>query len=46
MQVLKVITYTKGYSQFIYMCMGCCEHGNEPLASIKGEEFVDELSDY
>jgi hypothetical protein len=23
-----------------------CEHGNEPLDSIKGEEFLDQLSDY
>jgi hypothetical protein len=25
---------------------GCCEHGNEPSGSIKGGEFIDELSDY
>jgi hypothetical protein len=25
---------------------GCCEHGNEPPGSIKGEEFLDQLSDY
>jgi hypothetical protein len=24
---------------------GSCEHGNEPLASIKGGEFLDNLSD-
>jgi hypothetical protein len=24
---------------------GCCEHGNEPSGSIKGGEFVDQLSD-
>jgi hypothetical protein len=23
---------------------GCCEHGNEPLDSIKGREFLDWLS--
>jgi hypothetical protein len=23
-----------------------CGHGNEPSGSIKGEEFLDELSDY
>jgi len=23
-----------------------CEHGNEPLDSIKGEEFFDKLSDW
>jgi hypothetical protein len=26
--------------------MGCCEHGNKPLVSIKGGKFVDELSYY
>jgi hypothetical protein len=25
---------------------GCCEHGNEPSGSIKGMEFLDQLSDY
>jgi hypothetical protein len=25
---------------------GCCEHGNEPSGSIKGEEFLDYLSDF
>jgi hypothetical protein len=25
---------------------GSCEHSNEPLGSIKGEEFLDKLSDY
>jgi hypothetical protein len=25
---------------------GSCEHGNEPLCSIKGREFLDLLSDY
>jgi hypothetical protein len=25
---------------------GCCEHGNESSGSIKGEEFLDKLSDY
>jgi hypothetical protein len=25
---------------------GSCEHGNEPLGSIKGGEFLDWLSDY
>jgi hypothetical protein len=25
---------------------GCCEHSNEPMDSIKGGEFVDQLSDY
>jgi hypothetical protein len=24
--------------------MGSCEHGNEPLDSIKGREFLDQLS--
>jgi hypothetical protein len=24
---------------------GFCEHGNEPSGSIKGGEFLDELSD-
>jgi hypothetical protein len=24
--------------------MGSCEHGNEPLGSIKGSEFFDQLS--
>jgi hypothetical protein len=24
---------------------GCCEHGNEPSDSIKGREFLDQLSD-
>jgi hypothetical protein len=24
--------------------VGCCEHGNEPLGSIKGGEFLDYLS--
>jgi hypothetical protein len=23
---------------------GSCEHGNEPLGSLKGREFLDELS--
>jgi hypothetical protein len=26
--------------------VGCCEHGNEHSGSIKGEELVDQLSDY
>jgi hypothetical protein len=25
---------------------GCCEDGNEPSGSIRGEEFRDQLSDY
>jgi hypothetical protein len=25
---------------------GSCEHGNEPLGSIKGGEFLDWLNDY
>jgi hypothetical protein len=25
---------------------GTCEHGNEPLGSIKGGEFVDWIHDY
>jgi hypothetical protein len=25
--------------------VGSCEHGNEPLGSIEGEEFSDQLSD-
>jgi hypothetical protein len=25
---------------------GCCEHGNEPVGSIKGGEFLDYLRDY
>jgi hypothetical protein len=25
---------------------GCCEYGNEPSGFIKGEEFLDWLSDY
>jgi hypothetical protein len=25
---------------------GCCEHGNEPSVSIKGGEFLDQLSEY
>jgi hypothetical protein len=25
---------------------GCCEHGNEISDSIKGGEFLDQLSDY
>jgi hypothetical protein len=25
---------------------GFCEHGNEPLDSTKGEEFLDQLSSY
>jgi hypothetical protein len=25
---------------------GSCEHGDEPLVSIKGKEFLDKLSDY
>jgi hypothetical protein len=25
---------------------GSCAHGNEPLGSIKGGEFPDQLSDY
>jgi len=25
---------------------GSCEHGNETSASIKGEEFLDQMSDY
>jgi hypothetical protein len=25
---------------------GCCEHGNEPLRSKRGEEFLDYLKDY
>jgi hypothetical protein len=24
---------------------GCCEHGNEPLGSIKGRKFLDQPSD-
>jgi hypothetical protein len=24
---------------------GCCDHGNEPWGSIKGTEFLDQLSD-
>jgi hypothetical protein len=23
---------------------GCCEHGNEPSGSMKGGEFVDQMS--
>jgi len=26
--------------------VGCCGHGNEPLGSIKGGKFLDQLSDY
>jgi hypothetical protein len=25
--------------------VGSCEHGNEPLGSIKGRKFLDQLSD-
>jgi len=25
--------------------VGCCEYGNEPVGFIKGEEFLDQLSD-
>jgi hypothetical protein len=25
---------------------GCCEHGNDPSSSIKGEEFLKRLSNY
>jgi hypothetical protein len=25
---------------------GCCEHGNEPLVSIKARNFFDQLSGY
>jgi hypothetical protein len=25
--------------------VGFCEHGNKPLASMKGGEFLDQLSD-
>jgi hypothetical protein len=25
---------------------GCCEHGNELSGSIKGGEFLDQISDY
>jgi hypothetical protein len=25
---------------------GSCEHGNEPLDSMKGREFLGQLSDY
>jgi hypothetical protein len=25
---------------------GSCEHGNEPLDSIKGDKFLDQLSEY
>jgi len=25
---------------------GCCGHGNDPSNSIKGEEFLDYLSDH
>jgi hypothetical protein len=25
---------------------GCCEHGNEPSGSVKGETFLEEISDY
>jgi hypothetical protein len=28
----------------IILAAGCCEHGNEPLRSIQGEEFHDQLS--
>jgi len=30
----------------IDMHMGCCEHGNEPLDSIKGGKFLDYLKDH
>jgi hypothetical protein len=26
--------------------VGCCEHGNEPSGSKKGEEFLEHLNDY
>jgi hypothetical protein len=26
--------------------VGCCEHGDENLDSIKGRDFLDQLSDY
>jgi hypothetical protein len=26
--------------------VGCCEHGNERLGSVKGGEFLDWLSDF
>jgi hypothetical protein len=29
------------YIIFIRPMTGCCEHGNEPLGSISGGEFVD-----
>jgi len=36
-------------SEFSFMvrnrASGSCEHSNEPLYSIKGEEFLDQLSD-
>jgi hypothetical protein len=25
---------------------GCCEHGNEPWGSVKGEKFLDLLNDF
>jgi hypothetical protein len=25
---------------------GCCEHSSEPLVSIKGREFLDQVSEY
>jgi hypothetical protein len=25
---------------------GCCEHGDEPLGSLKGEEFLDQMGDW
>jgi len=27
------------------LVVGCCEHGNEPWGSIKGGEFLDQVSD-
>jgi hypothetical protein len=35
-----------GSFKILFLCLGSCEHGNEPLVSIKGRKFLDQLSDY
>jgi hypothetical protein len=37
---------TEAYGSGWVPVAGTCEHGNEPSGSIKGEEFLDQQSDY
>jgi hypothetical protein len=35
-----------GFTRFMISLVGLCEHGNEPMGSIKGEKCVAYLSNY